>query len=68
MWLRVFSLNSKEELESMLNGQVVESIKKVNDIVFDSLNTPKNLLYLFDDFNDGLSSQRIINYIKNGIS
>lgn len=68
MWLRVFGLNSKEELESMLNGQVVESIKKVNDIVFDSLDTPKNLLYLFDDFNDGLSSQRIINYIKNGIS
>ena len=67
MWLRVFGLNSKEELESMLNGQVVDSIKKVNDIVFDSLDTPKKLLTLFDDFNDGLSSQRIINYIKNGI-
>lgn len=64
MWLSVFGLSSKEELRAMLNGQVVESIKKVNDVAFDSLNSPEKLLSLFDDFNDGLASQRIINYIK----
>jgi hypothetical protein len=51
-----------------LNEEVIQSIKKVNDIVFDSLNTPKKLLTLFDDFNDGQASKRIVNYIQNGIS
>jgi hypothetical protein len=68
MWLRVFGLKNKEELQYILNEEVIQSIKKVNDIVFDSLNTPKKLLTLFDDFNDGQASKRIVNYIQNGIS
>jgi hypothetical protein len=68
MWLRVFGLKNKEELQYILNDEVIQSIKKVNDIVFNSLNTPKNLLTLFDDFNDGQASKRIVNYIQNGIS
>jgi hypothetical protein len=67
MWLQVFGLKSKGELETMLNGEVVNSIKKVNDTVFDSLNTPKKLLSLFDDFNDGNASKRILTYILNDL-
>ena len=67
MWLRVFGLNTKEELRDMLNSEVVNSIEKVNMKVWESLNKSEKLLNLFDDFNDKQAGLRIVNYIQNGI-
>jgi hypothetical protein len=43
----------------------MEEVRKHNQIVWDSLEKPKELLKLFDSFNDKQSGKRIINYIKN---
>jgi hypothetical protein len=67
MWLKVFDLKSKDELSSIFDSQVIDSIKNINQQVFDNLKFPTKLLHLFDDFNDKQASKRIINYIQNEI-
>jgi hypothetical protein len=63
MWMGVFGFKTKEELETFLNTEVVNSIENINKVVWESLETPQKVLSLFDDFNDNQSAKRIINYI-----
>jgi hypothetical protein len=67
MWLKVFDFKSKDELSSIFDSQVIDSIKNINQQVFDNLKFPTKLLHLFDDFNDKQASKRIINYLQNEI-
>lgn len=61
LWMR--SLNITEnKLSELLSDKTFEVIKNINDSVW---NHKENLLDLFDDFNDGQASKRIIDYIEN---
>jgi hypothetical protein len=65
MWLRTFNLSTPDQLTQILNQDLIDNIKESNKKVWDNLDNPKNLLILFDDFNDGQASKRIIDYIEN---
>lgn len=65
MWLRTFNLSTPDQLTQILNQDSIDNIKESNKKVWDNLDNPKNLLILFDDFNDGQASKRIIDYIEN---
>ena len=61
LWIRALNIN-EDQLKSILSEDVFKIIERENNIVW---NTQKNLLHLFDDFNDGKASKRIIDYIEN---
>ena len=42
-----------------------KKVKKHNQMVWDSLQNPSELLKLFDSFNDKKAGKRIVQYIKN---
>lgn len=65
MWMRSFGFNNQQQLIDLFPNTLLEQIKKSNQKVWDNLDKPQNLLTLFDDFNDGKASKRIIDYIEN---
>lgn len=65
MWLRTFNLSTPDQLTQILNQDLLYNIKESNKKVWDNLGNPKNLLILFDDFNDSKASKRIIDYLEN---
>lgn len=65
-WVEVLNLKDVNELKSILNKEIFEQIKDKNQKVWDMLDTPQSLITLYDDFNDGKASTRIINFIENG--
>ena len=65
MWMRSFGFTEVSQLESLLSKDKMEEVRKHNEIVWNSLEKPKELLKLFDSFNDKQSGKRVINYIKN---
>lgn len=62
LWMRVFNLKSKKELEEILSPKNLDPAFKKNKIVWDTMDKG-NILNLFDDFNDKNACSRIINYI-----
>ena len=59
LWMR--SLNITEhQLNNILSDSIFKVIERENNIIW---NTQENLLNLFDGFNDGKASKRIIDYI-----
>jgi hypothetical protein len=65
MWMRSFNFKDVSELKALLPDEYIEGIKESNNQVWDNLDNPEKLLILFDDYNDGQASKRIINYIQN---
>lgn len=61
LWMRALNIN-ENQLRNILSENVFKIIERENNIIW---NTQDNLLYLFDDFNDGKASKRIIDYIEN---
>lgn len=64
MWMRSFDFNNESQLHNLLPVQYKNKIKKSNNKVWNNLENPKELLRLFDDYNDGNSSKRILNELQ----
>jgi hypothetical protein len=64
MWMRSFGFTSESQLRNLLPIQYKKEIKKPNDKVWNNLDNPEILLKLFDDYNDGNASKRIINELQ----
>ena len=62
LWMRSFGFTEEKQLLDLLPKHLLRKIEKENEKVWKDENS---LLHLFDSFNDGKASQRIINYIKN---
>ncbi len=65
MWMNSFGFTNDSQLKALLPDSFRDEIEKTNNQVWDNLDNPEILLTLFDDYNDGQSSKRIINYIQN---
>tara|TARA_R110001632_G_scaffold66942_1_gene157461 strand:- start:649 stop:1800 length:1152 start_codon:yes stop_codon:yes gene_type:complete len=63
MWVRSFGLKDIDQLKELLPISYFNKVKILNQKVWNNLNSNKNLLTVFDDFNDFKASKRIINYI-----
>lgn len=64
MWMRSFGFTNESQLRNLLPTQYRNKIKKSNNKVWDNLENPKELLKLFDDYNDKNASKRIINELQ----
>ncbi len=64
MWMRSFGFTNESQLRNLLPIQYKNEIKKSNNKVWDNLENPKELLKLFDDYNDKNTSKRIINELQ----
>lgn len=65
-WVSVLRLNNKFELEQLLIKENIHYISQNNDFfwnIVDSGNTDE-LLKLFDDFNDGQSCMRVVDWME----
>ena len=67
MWMKSFSFTEESQLKNLLPEKYKEEITESNNEVWKNLNKPKELLKLFDEFNDGNASFRVINYISNDL-
>ena len=71
MWMSVFNLKTVDELKSMLSPKIIQNLLKNNEkawnIVDNSVYCNKEILKLFDDWNDKRASNRIINFIENHV-
>jgi hypothetical protein len=65
MWMNSFGFTNENQLKALLPDSYRDKIEKTNNQVWDNLDNPEKLLILFDDYNDGQASKRIINYIQN---
>jgi hypothetical protein len=65
MWMNSFGFTNENQLKALLPDSYKDKIEKTNNQVWDNLDNPEKLLTLFDDYNDGQASKRIINYIQN---
>jgi hypothetical protein len=65
MWMRSFGFTDPQQLRDLLSNEKMEKVKNHNQIVWDSLQKPDELLKLFDSFNDKKAGYRIVQYIKN---
>jgi len=65
MWMTSFGFTNDSQLKALLPDTYKNEIEKTNNQVWDNLDNPEKLLILFDDYNDGQASKRIINYIQN---
>ena len=65
MWMNSFGFTNDSQLKALLPDSYRDKIEKTNNQVWDNLDNPEKLLILFDDYNDGQASKRIINYIQN---
>ena len=64
MWMRSFGFTKESQLRELLSSSYKKEIEKLNNKVWDNLENPKELLILFDDYNDGNASKRIINELQ----
>lgn len=64
MWMRSFGFIKESQLHNLLPSEYKKEIKKLNNKVWDNLENPKELLKLFDDYNDRNTSKRIINELQ----
>ena len=64
MWMRSLELKHESELRKILSDDYGSRIEKANKKVWDNLDNPEILLTLFDGYNDGNASKRIINELQ----
>ena len=68
LWKRVFNI-SKEEFKQMTSKEKILTMLKNNKDIIRFLSDiklhHKDILKMYDEFNDNQASKRIINYIKN---
>ena len=65
MWMNSFGFTNDSQLKALLPDSYRDKIENTNNQVWNNLDNPEKLLTLFDDYNDGQASKRIINYIQN---
>ena len=63
LWMKVFNLNSKTELKKILSPKNLDPAFIYNKIIWDTFDNKKDILNLFDNFNDNKACSRIINYL-----
>ena len=64
MWMRSFEFTSESQLRDLLSNEYKSQAEKINNKVWDNLDNPEVLLTLFDDYNDGKASKRIIDELQ----
>ena len=64
MWMRSFGFSNVSQLKALLPDDYKDRIQKTNQKVWDNLQNPDVLLTLFDDYNDGNASKRIVNELQ----
>ena len=64
MWMRSFGFTNESQLHDLLPNEFRDQAERLNNKVWDNLDNPKVLLTLFDDYNDGNASKRIINELQ----
>ena len=64
MWMRSLELKHESELRKILSDDYGSRIEKANKKLWDNLDNPDILLTLFDGYNDGNASKRIINELQ----
>ena len=64
MWMRSFGFTNESQLRNLLPNQYKNEIEKSNNKVWSNLENPKELLKLFDDYNDKNASKRIIDELQ----
>jgi hypothetical protein len=64
MWMRSFGFTTESQLRDLLPNEFRDQTERLNNKVWDNLNNPDILLTLFDDYNDGNASKRIINELQ----
>ena len=62
--MRSFGFTNESQLRALLPDKYKSKIEKLNNKVWDNLDNPEVLLKLFDDYNDGNASKRIINELQ----
>ena len=58
--MRSFNFTDEKQLLELLPENLLKQVKELNNKVWDS---GKDLLHLYDDFNDKQAGKRIIDYI-----
>ena len=62
--MRSFEFTSESQLRDLLSNEYKSQAEKINNKVWDNLDNPEVLLTLFDDYNDGKASKRIIDELQ----
>jgi len=68
LWKRVFNISSEEFKQMTSKERMLPMLKNNKNIIrflSDVKTHRKDILKMYDEFNDGKASQRILNYIKN---
>ena len=68
LWKRVFNISGEEFKQMTSKEKLLPMLKNNKDVIrflSDVKTHRKDILKIYDEFNDGKSSQRILNYIKN---
>jgi len=64
MWMRTFNFTNDSQLRELLPNSYRSSIETANNKVWSNLDNSKELLNLYDNFNDGNAAKRIINELQ----
>ena len=64
MWMRSFGFTNISQLRDLLPNEFRDQTERLNNKVWDNLDNPEVLLTLFDDYNDGKASKRIIDELQ----
>lgn len=64
LWMNSFSFTDDNQLLELLPEDLLKKIEKNNNNVW---NCQENVVNLFDDYNDGKASTRIIKYLKENV-
>jgi len=64
MWMRSFKFKKESQLRALLPDSYKERAEKLNQRVWDNLQSPTELLKLFDKYNDGNAAKRILDELQ----
>ena len=64
LWMHSFGFTEDNQLLDLLPEKLFKKIEEKNNNVW---NCQENVVSLFDDYNDGKASTRIIKYLKENV-
>ena len=65
MWMNTLGFNSHNEFRSFVLNYPSKEILNLNQKIINAFDYDKDLLELFDDFNDSRASSRVVNYLEH---
>jgi hypothetical protein len=65
MWMNTLGFNSHNEFRSFVSNYPSKEILNLNQKIINAFDCDKDLLKLFDDFNDSGASYRVIDYLEH---